>query len=189
MNYNNRESVKNRPENTRLRWHNKIKGEYMDTMKKKRQMAMSQGREERWFEKTLQHEFDKFKAANELAMRHEGIHDVDSLIEASIRQGEDEYDLYAQQEQSELEAAVLSYEQTVWCLNCTNGILLEDGSVVRCNLCGFYTTPGTLVYMQQHEQEHRQTCQYPIHYSAEPGNEGSIMGICEACDDWTIYNL
>jgi hypothetical protein len=47
MNFNHRDAIKNRPENTRSRWRNKIKGEYMDTMKKKREIAMSQGREER----------------------------------------------------------------------------------------------------------------------------------------------
>jgi hypothetical protein len=122
-------------------------------------------------------------------MRREGIHDIDSLIGESVRLGEDEYELYRQMEQAELEAAVASYEETVWCLHCINGMLQQQGDLIQCNLCGFYTSPGTLAYMQQHEQEHAQFCQHHISYSAEPGNDRSIMGICEACDDWTVYNL
>jgi Zn-finger nucleic acid-binding protein len=145
----------------------------------------------------LEKEWDRFKKENEIAMRQEGIIDIDGLIDESLQEEyEEENEYYLRQEKEELENAMYFYEESInaaICVNCQKAAVvssqMRDTSIATCPSCGFYTTESCLADIVHMATEHGAYCQGSASYSLEPGTDNTIIAVCNICDLWNMFYM
>ncbi|KAI7898796.1 uncharacterized protein BX663DRAFT_555517 [Cokeromyces recurvatus] len=183
---------------SKSRWHEKFKRECANQVKLARQEKLTRLEKIRFVDaKILKDEWIRFKQENEQSMREEGIVDIDSLIEESIREYE-ENEAYFQQEQEELENTLASYEasrNTTICVNCQKSSLVPDARTIgqnpiaSCPNCGFYVTESCLYDILTATSVHSSNCTGMISYSLEAGTDNTIIGVCNICDLWNLFYM
>ncbi|CEP18348.1 hypothetical protein [Parasitella parasitica] len=140
--------------------------------------------------KILEQEWDLFKKENEDAMRNEGIDDVNNLIEESM--WDEEAELYLKEEEENFGQAMDEYRAIV-CVNCKKAALVPTKvkgiEVSSCPNCGFYATEMCLTTILQASNNHSMQCYGLISYIMEPGTDGSIIAVCNVCDQWDLFTI
>ena len=142
--------------------------------------------------KILEQELDIFKRENEIAMRNEGIDDIDNLIEESILKVDEEAEMYSKEMEEGLGQALDEY-QAIICVNCQKAKIISSEikgvQVLACPNCGFYATEMCLNTILGSSKMHSMHCHGMISYSLEPCTDDSIISACNTCDLWDMFNM
>ncbi|ORZ18948.1 hypothetical protein BCR42DRAFT_324889 [Absidia repens] len=145
-------------------------------------------------------EWHQFRKDHEMELQQDGVdiyEDLDTLIEDNLQGTAPSssldnalYEEYERQQQEEIDTAIAEYESisqpSTQCMKCQQWSSFHQGDCHQCSNCGFTLNKELMDAIDLTIQKHANMCSNRLEFTVEPGESGSIIGLCTACDLWML---